>query len=234
MPRVSAGHREDARVARAWAAFAREDAAATAPAGLEARVLLAARAALAERRRAAEERRRHRWIAGTSALAAGHMAAAAWALAVRTPPPGPLAPAPAVAAQGASAPAARAAAPPMTNVEAGRILATPPNALLASRPLFDAADVGVIGVRQVPPARAYHAPMVEPAPYARAQTAAPARDGSEAMPPPVAVAPDDWVSREATPLFDPDTAEPVTAPAPLADQQGGAAPREVPPLPPKP
>jgi hypothetical protein len=177
MPRLITDH-EDARIARAWAAFAREDAAASAPARLEARVLRAARTAIAERRREEAERQRRRWFAGTSAIAAGMLAAAAWHLSVVAPPPVTSLPSPAVATATApaavgstSAPAGRSPAP-MTNVEAGRMLATPPRAPLAARPLFDVADSGVVGVHGVPRARAYHAPIVEPAPYAR--TAAPA------------------------------------------------------------
>jgi hypothetical protein len=237
MPRLIADH-DDARIARAWAAFAREDAASRAPAGLEARVLNAARTAIAERRRAEAERQRRRWIAGASTIAAGSLAAAAWCLSVIAPPPVSGAatpvPVPAAAPAGDAVPAGRAAgappsAAPMTNVEAGRILATPPHALLASRPLFDAADAGVVGIRGVPGARAYHAPIVEPAPYARA--AAPVAPAAAAAPEPlapVAAAPEAWVTREATPLFDPESAEPVAAPAPLANQKTVATPREAP------
>ena len=244
MPRLISDHHEDARIARAWAAFAREDAAARAPAGLEARVLQAARTAIAERRRADAERQRRRWIAGTSAIAASLLAAAAWSLSVRTPPAvadgeaaARAAVPSAVAATPAAAPAPASPAPgaPMTNVEAGRILATPPHALLASRPLFDAADTGVVGIRGVPRARAFHAPIVEAAPYARRQATPASRDAVQPEPPPAQViAPEAWATRETTPLFDPDTVEPVAAPAPLADQKTGTAPREAPPLPPKP
>lgn len=235
---------EDARIARAWAAFAREDTVTSAPVALEARVLQAARSAIAERRRAEAERQRRRWLAGTSTIAASMLAAAAWCLSVLTPPAvtngGAPAPARAAAtpAGTAASTASPASTPPMTNVEAGRILATPPHALLASRPLFDAADTGVISIRNVPRAHAYHAPIVEPVPYARTQGTAPARSGAHpGAAPPAAVtapAPDAWAIRETTPLFDPDTVEPV-APAPLADQKaGGALPRDVPPPQPKP
>jgi hypothetical protein len=236
MPRLITDRQADARIARAWAAFARDDAAARAPAGLEARVLRAARTAIAERRREEAERQRRRWLAGTSSIAAGLVAAAAWFLSVQAPPVA--APAAPQAADVPIATAAAAAVPgpvPMTNVEAGRILATPPHALLASRPLFEAADTGVVAVRGVPRARAWHAPIVEPAPYARTQ---PAPAAGDAAPPdpiaPVAAPPDAWATREATPLFDPDTVEP-TAPAPLAHQKtGGTVPREVPQPQPKP
>jgi hypothetical protein len=243
MPRVISDRQEDARIARAWAAFVRDDAAASAPPALQARVMRAARTAVDQRRRAEAERERHRWIAGTSAIAASLLAAAAWWLSVITPPPvtgdatattTPTAAAPhAPAASAAAAAPARPAAAPMINVEAGRILATPPHALLASRPLFDAAETGVVGVRGVPRARAYHAPVVEPAPYARTE-ATPGRREAAAPEPvaaPIVVAPDAWATRDAVPRFDPDTAEPVAAPAPLADRKPPAAPREIPPPP---
>ena len=241
MPRLITDRHEDARIARAWAAFAREDAATSAPVGLEARVLQAARTAIAERRRAEAERHRRRWIAGTSAIAASMLAAAAWSLSALTPPAvtnvgaNALARTAGTQAHGAASTASRAATAPMTNVEAGRILATPPHALLATRPLFDAADTGVIGIRSVPRAHAFHAPIVEPAPYARTHDAPPARTGAplDAALPVVlpAPAPEAWATRETTPLFDPETVEPV-APAPLADRKTrGALPRETPPKP---
>ena len=72
---------EDVRLGQAWTAFAADDAKASAPAGLEGRVMRAAQAALVEKRRAEAERRRHHWFAGLSALAASVLAATAWWLA---------------------------------------------------------------------------------------------------------------------------------------------------------
>ena len=72
---------DEGRLGQAWAAFAAEDAKASAPASLEARVMRAAQAALIEKQRAEIDRRRHHWLAGLSAIAASVLAASAWWLA---------------------------------------------------------------------------------------------------------------------------------------------------------
>ena len=72
---------DDVRSARAWAAFVADDAAASAPPALEARIMRAAQAALAQKQRDDAERRRRQWIAGCTAIAASLLAAAAWSLA---------------------------------------------------------------------------------------------------------------------------------------------------------
>ena len=83
MPGMTPLRPDDVHSARAWAAFVADDAAAAAPASLEARVLRAAQAALAQKQRADAERTRRRWFAGVSAIAASLLAAAAWSLAPR-------------------------------------------------------------------------------------------------------------------------------------------------------
>ena len=81
MPGMTPLRPDDVHSARAWAAFVADDAAAAAPASLEARVMRAAQAALAQKQRADAERARRRWFAGISAIAASLLAAAAWSLA---------------------------------------------------------------------------------------------------------------------------------------------------------
>lgn len=216
---------DDVHNARAWAAFVADDAAASAPPALEARVLLAAQAALAQRQRSEVDQARRRWFAGLSALAAGLLAAAAWSLA----PPAVLAPpdtaaggrqvetalAPAVPVPDADEPAGRPV--PMTNIEAGRVLASPPHRLLASRPLFDAVEgsgpVGTPGRLRV---KAFGAPPIEPVAAARGYaTATPATAPVTSAGEPLATgpaalagtAPEAWSSRGARPIFDPQSAE---------------------------
>jgi hypothetical protein len=258
MPGMTPLRPDDVHSARAWAAFAADDAAAAAPPSLEARVLRAAQAALAQKQRADAERARRRWFTGISAIAASLLAAAAWSLA-----PGGLTASrdadPADASRGATTPESSAAATtqessaqaadeppgrpvPMTNIEAGRVLGTPP-ARLASRPLFDPLDgVGPVRAPAALRARSFGAAAVEPAAVARSHatpgtTPPPAH---EAATPPVAPgvlagsAPEAWPLR-AKPVFDPDAVE--TAPPPpvyrLEHATPAPPPREDPPAPPK-
>ncbi len=232
MPGMTPLRPDDVHSARAWAAFVAADAATAAPPSLDARVLLAAQAALRQKQRADVEQTRRRWCAGLSALAASLLAAAAWSLAppsAAVPSGAPPAAPAAVAAASRSVsvpypderarpdePAGRPV--PMTNIEAGRVLASPPQRLLASRPLFDPAD----GRRPVstpgrPRARAFGAPVVEPVAAARRPAAsvlraatAPATDAQPLAAAPAAVAgpaPEAWSSRGTRPIFDPDSAE---------------------------
>ena len=95
---------------------------------------------------------------------------------------------------------------PMTNIEAGRVLATPPASLLASRPLFDPADgVGPVRAPGTVRGKSFGAPTVEPtftngrpthsiaAPVAVA--AAPAAPSTPVVAPVAATAPEAWSSR---------------------------------------
>jgi hypothetical protein len=255
MPGMTPLRPDDVHSARAWAAFVADDAMAAAPPSLEARVLRAAQAALAERQRADAERARRRWFAGLSAIAASLLAAAAWSLAPggRTASPG-MAPASAPA----TTPEASAAsttpesslqaiddAPPgrpvpMTNIEAGRVLGTPPPRL-ASRPLFDPTDGG--GPVRAPAAlraRSFGAAVEEPIAVARTRgpgTQSPAHEAAATPGAPGALAgsaPEAWSSR-AKPVFDPDAVE-TTPPPPvyrLEHTQPAAPPHEDPPAPPK-
>ena len=220
---------DDVRGARAWAAFVADDASATAPASLEARVLHAARAAIAQKQRADAERVRRRWFAGLGAMAASLLAAAAWSLAPEdAPTPGTAlaSRAAAAAARTATSPAAVSGhrSPPMTNVEAGRVLATPPQALLASRPLFHALDgAGPIGAPGELPAKSFGAPTVDPVALVRGHGTSPKpphvpagwAEGREQAPAAVAgSAPEAWSSRGDQPVFDPEGSE-VPPPAPV-------------------
>jgi hypothetical protein len=260
MPGMTPIRPDDVHSARAWAAFVTDDKAAAAPPSLEARVLLAAHAALTQKQRVDAERVRRRWFAGVSAIAASLLAAAAWSLAPggMTASRGPSAPRgadapPAVTAPESSAAAAtpESSAPaideppgrpiPMTNIEAGRVLGTPPMRL-ASRPLFHVLDgVGPIGAPGALRAKSFGAPIVEPVAAARTHTtpAASPPPAHEATAPvgPGALAgsaPEAW-SLRAKPVFDPDAVE--TAPPPavyrLDHATPAAAPREDPPAPPK-
>ena len=236
---------DDGRLSQAWAAFAAEDAQASAPARLEKRVRRAVQAALVEQRRAEAERRRHQWLAGLSALAATVLAAAAWWLA-GSRAMSPNAPdivtvaersAP-VAASGTTVRASRrASAPvPMTNVEAGRLLDGAPRTL-AARPLLESADNGLVRVAGVPRAKSFSAPLVVPAPIplraSKTSAPVPQAEDATALPGPLGVAPpagtatapDAWTSRGFNGVFDPASGQ--HPPAPPA-----AKPSEEPPPPP--
>jgi hypothetical protein len=223
------------RLGQAWAAFAAEDAQASAPASLEARVLRAAQAALIEKRRAEAERRRHHWFAGLSALAASVLAATAWwlagsqTMALRDSDAGAAPTAPSasaavestddVVAAGGSGPV------PMTNVEAGRVLQNGPR-MLAARPLLDAADTGLVRAAAVPRAKSFLAPLVVPAAIPLSAANAPAgetpSDEATAEPGPYAVtSPDEkktghevWTSRGFQGVFDPSSGQHAPTPPP--------------------
>jgi hypothetical protein len=257
MPGMTPLRPDDVHSARAWAAFAADDADASAPPSLEARVLRAARAAVAQKQRADAERSRHRWFAGIGAIAASLLAAAAWSLAPAGPtasrtgePSGP--PDTLRAGMSQESPAATnipqstastddepAGRPvPMTNIEAGRVLETPPTRL-ASRPLFDALD-GVAPVRAPGALRAtsFGAAVVEPKALARTHAApnAPSPTHEDAAAPGALAgsAPEAW-SLRSKPVFDPDAVE-TKPPLPVyrLDQATPAAPpREDPPAPPR-
>ena len=259
MPGMTPLRPDDAHSARAWAAFVADDAAAAAPPSLEARVLRAAQAALAQKQRAEAERARRRWFAGISAIAASLLAAAAWSLAPDRLPP-PRAMAPADASRAATTPESSAASTtpessaeaadeppgrpvPMTNIEAGRVLGTPPPARLAARPLFDPLDgVGPVRAPGALRARSFGAAVVEPAAVARARTSpiASPPPAHETVAPPVAAgalagsSQEAWTLR-AKPVFDPEAVE-TAPPLPvyrLDHATPAAAPREDPPAPPK-
>ena len=227
---------DEARFAQAWTAFAADDAKASAPAGLEARVILAAQAALSDQRRSEVERHRHHWLAGLSALAASLLAASAWWLgggqteAPVTPPAAAVVETANAVAVSVSAPAPggrRASAPvPMTNVEAGRVIDGSP-LMLAARPLLDAADNGLVRAAIVPRAKSFLAPVVVAAPIPLRASNTPAGSaqpeeraaspGPLGVAPPAgtATAPDVWTSRGFQGVFDPTSAQhPPTPPAP--------------------
>ncbi|MEO5821098.1 MAG: hypothetical protein ABIT71_11375 [Vicinamibacteraceae bacterium] len=253
---------DDAHSARAWAAFVAADHAASAPPSLEARVLLAAQAALAQKQRAEGEQARRRWFASFSAIAATVLAAAAWSLAPRS-----VGPAPSPTSASSRAVSTTAARPdtgpgaaveaiadepagrpvPMTNIEAGRVLAMPPHALLASRPLFHPEDgTGPIRAPGWLRAKAFGAPVVEPVAIARSHPATPnvvsPAPVTTAGAPPLATspalagtAPEAWSSRGLKPVFDPETGD-IAPPAPvhrLDQAMPATTPREDPPAPPK-
>jgi hypothetical protein len=244
MPRLTPPD-DDPRLGRAWTAFVADDAAARPPAGLEARVLRAAQAARAEQRRTDADRRRHHWMAGVATLAASALAAAAWSL-IPHDAPAPTVAAPTVAAtpQAATPVAAatdgrragRSRPMPMTNVEAGRVLASVPEHALAARPILQPIDA-LVATPGAPRAKSFYAP----APAAKANPVAPqlaqvpaavapdtpAQPG--ALPGPLGVmptrpAPEVWSSRGFQGVFDPaappapgyrlDLATPAPAPVP--------------------
>lgn len=257
MPGVTPLRPDDVRSARAWAAFVADDAAAGAPPSLEARVMRAAQAAMAQQRqeRAEAERAHRHWFGAITAIAASLLAAAAWSLApgglapsrVVAPPDAPRAgatPAPAAATVSSQSSAPMIDEPagrpvPMTNIEAGRVLATPPASLLASRPLFDPADgVGPVRAPGTVRGKSYGAPTVEPAftngrpthsiaaPVAVA--AAPAAPSTTAVAPVAATAPEAWSSRSFKGVFDPQAGEtPALAPIRL-DQTTPTTPTPAP------
>jgi hypothetical protein len=265
MPGVTPLRPDDGRSARAWAAFVADDAASSAPASLEARVMRAAQAALAQQQRDDAERRRRQWFAGLTAIAASLLVAAAWSLtpgglarsgviAPADPPRAEATPAsaavPAPAASSARAVDEPSGRPvPMTNIEAGRVLATPPEALLASRPLFDPAD-GARPVRAPASLRSksFGAPTVEPA-FANgrpthaiaapvAVAVAPPAPLTPAAAPVAATAPEAWSSRSFKGVFDPQASE-TPAPPPIRLDQATPTPAKAPappadpPVPPK-
>jgi hypothetical protein len=134
----------------------------------------------------------------------------------------------------------------MTNVEAGRVLATVPHARLASRPLFDPADgVGPIAAPGRVRAKSFAAPTVEPTFTKKRPTHSIAEPGAPALaaapptasplgPTAVATAPDVWSSRGFNGVFEPETAEtPVPPPVRLDQAAPARTPREDPPAPPK-
>ena len=265
MPGMTPLRPDDVRSARAWAAFVADDASASAPPTLESRVMRAAQAALAQKVRDEAERRRRRLFAGCTALAASLLAAAAWSLTPHGPtaPAAPAAESPIaatpepsregtrhIASRAPTLPESSSSAPqpeepgrplPMTNVEAGRVLATPPRALLASRPLFDPVD----GAEPVDaPARlrakSLAAPTVEPTftngrpkhsvpePAAALASAPPAM-----LAPPTTVSSEVWSSRSFDGVFDPDAGEKRVPPPIRLDHAAPAQrPREDPPAPP--
>jgi hypothetical protein len=255
MPGVTPLRPDDMHSARAWAAFATDDAAATAPQSLEARVMRAAQAALAQKQRDDAERRRRQWFAGLTAIAASLLAAAAWSLAPGSPAArdaaaptgaGTLAAAPPAAPSLAAPTDEPAGRPvPMTNIEAGRVLAHPPHALLASRPLFDPSDGnGPVGTPGRLRAKAFGAPVVEPVAMAKGHAAAPtpSTPPDAIAPLPLATAPaalagtapEVWTSRGTKPIFDPQAAEFAPAePVFRLEQALPVPPREDPPVPPK-
>ena len=237
---------EEGRLGQAWAAFVTEDARTSAPASLEARVMRAAQTALAERRRAEAERRRHHWLAGLSALAAGVLAAAAWWLAgshtvaVNDPDAGTVpieqaATEPSRPTAGDTAIGGRGSRPvPMTNVEAGRVLSGG-GRMLAARPLFDAADGGPVRAATVPRTKSFLAPLVVPAPIPLNAANAPAPhaqpDDATAVPGPYAATspdgkktgPDVWTSRGFQAL-DPTSGQHAPAPPPQNKKEEATPP----------
>lgn len=249
---------DDVHSARAWAAFVADDAAAAAPPSLEARVLRAARAAVAQKQRDDAERARHRWFAGIGAIAASLLAAAAWSLAPggqtasRSGEPG-TAPDTLRAGLASGSPAAaatrQASTPPdendppgrpvpMTNIEAGRVLDTPPGRL-ASRPLFDALDgAGPVHAPGALRATSFGADVVEPKSLARtnATPAAPSPTHENvAAPGALAGTAPEASSLRAKPVFDPETVE-TKPPLPvyrLEQAAPASPPRDDPPAPPR-
>jgi hypothetical protein len=239
MPRViqfphDPGRPDEGHLGQAWAAFAAEDATASAPPELEARVLRAAQAAVIAKRRAEAERRRSHWFAGLSALAASVLAAAAWWLAgshavVRNVPELAAAGTEPTAVTASEAPTSNIGSHvsrpvPMTNVEAGRVLDGGPR-LLAARPLLDGADAGLIRAATVPRARSFSAPTIVPAaiPLSAANAPAPQAgpEGAAADPGPYSVTapdakktgPEAWTSR-GNGVFDPTSGQHAPAPPP--------------------
>jgi hypothetical protein len=252
MPGVTPLRPDDVRQARAWAAFVADDARATAPPALEARVLLAAQAAMASKPRGDLDRQRRRWMAAVSAMAATVLAAAAWWLAPAASQAPRTTSAPATAASAAATHAAPAAATPtdladapgrpmpMTNVEAGRLLATPPDRVLAARPLFDSPGTGPVRIGQLPRGRSFSAPTVEPVgtrlhPTPGQAIVAPAMAGAPIAPaaPSAPTVPETWATRGSQGLFDPETGD-KPAPAPvLLEKAAPLPPKDAPPAPPR-
>ena len=262
---------DDVRSARAWAAFVADDAAASAPPALEARIMRAAQAALAQKQRDDAERRRRQWIAGCTAIAASLLAAAAWSLAPHgstaavTPSALPTATTPASGGGPSSNVPSIAGSTPgawtsgrspsdeepgrpvaMTNVEAGRVLATPPRAPLASRPLFDPADgAGPVDAPARLRARSLAA-TVEPAfangrpkhsipdPAIPALAAAPTAPPGPLAPPAAVTSPEVWSARSFDGVFDPEPGKKAAPPPIRLDHTAPLpTPREDPPPPPK-
>jgi hypothetical protein len=189
---------EDARDAQAWSAFAAEDAAARAPAALEARVMRAAQRAVAERRRAEIDCRRRLWLGAAAAIAAGLVAAAGWSLAPRaTPVPHAAAAAPPAAVTPAPSivPVAKGGRGrvPMTNVEAGRVLGPVPPPALVTRSLFDLVAESAVRAPIAPRPRSFgsepSAPALTEAQIADAAPPAPVPEMTPGLHPPVVPAP---------------------------------------------
>ncbi len=221
MPGMTPLRPDDVHSARAWAAFVADDAAAAAPPSLEARVLRAAQAALAQKQRADAERRtpsmvrRHQRDRGEPPRGRRVVARARRADRVarhgrrRTASRAATTPESSAASRRRS----RARKPideppgrpvPMTNIEAGRVLGTPPPARLASRPLFDPLDgVGPVRAPGALRAKSFGAAVVEPVAVARTHAApiAPPPPAHEAAAPPVVpgalagAAPEAWSLR---------------------------------------
>jgi hypothetical protein len=252
MPGMTPLRPDDVRSARAWAAFVADDAAANAPPSLEVRIMRAAQAALAQKQRDDAERRRRQWFAGCTALAASLLAAAAWSLAPHGPttaaaitPDSPSATTPESSSVGASdeAPGRPVA---MTNVEAGRVLVSPPRRLLASRPLFDPADgAGPVDAPARLRAKSLFAPAVEPVfangrpKHSIPEATTPALAAAPPLTPgplaPAAAAPPQvWSSRSFDGVFDPEAGKKPVPPPILLDQATPKpVPREDPPAPPR-
>jgi Meckel syndrome type 1 protein len=272
MPGMTPLRRDEVRSARAWAAFVADDATATPRPSLEARVLRAAHAAMAQKQRDDAERRRRQWFAGCTALAASVLAASAWSLAPHGPitaaattPDSPTATRPEssvvrshdTGSIGATSPESSTPSTPelgeapgrpvaMTNVEAGRVLASPPRRLLASRPLFDPADgASPVDAPARLRAKSFGAPTVEPAftngrpkhsipdPTTPALAAAPPLPRSALAPAVAATSSEVWSSRSFDGVFDPEAGKkPVPPPIRLDQAAPKPAPREDPPAPP--
>jgi hypothetical protein len=133
---------------------------------------------------------------------------------------------------------------PMTNVEAGRVLGTPPR-LLASRPIFDPMDgASPIAAPGQLRARSFSAPTVEPTfAHGRPTHSIPATSApvpALAAAPVVTPSPLDptagpqvWSSRGFDGVFDPESKDkPFPPPIRLDQAAPGATPREDPPAPP--
>jgi hypothetical protein len=134
----------------------------------------------------------------------------------------------------------------MTNVEAGRLLATPPQRLLAARPLFDSPGAGPLRLAGVPRGKSFSAPTVElvgsrpQAMPGHAVSGPPVLAAAPVVPPAPqpATAPEAWTARGLRNVFDPAAGEPTdadkAAPAPvLLEHAAPVPPKDAPPAPPK-
>ena len=260
MPGVTPLRPDDVQSARAWAAFVAEDAGASAPPSLEARVLRAAHAAIAQKRRDEAERKRRQWFCGIPR----------WRRVCSRRRPGRWGHGPRrrrhgrrddsgvgggthrdnVGAAGTddSGVDGRPQRPlPMTNVEAGRVLATPrrpgsqpaPCSMRSTEPVPCTPRAGRGRSPSAPrPSSPWRSPV-----DTRRRLARPHAPPGSAEPVPLATAPaalagtapEAWSSRGAKPVFDPETAE-IAPPPPVhrLDQATPVPPpREDPPAPPK-
>ena len=123
----------------------------------------------------------------------------------------------------------------MTNVEAGRVLASGPR-MLASRPLLDGADTGLVRAAAVPRAKSFTAPLVVPAAIPLSASNAPAAqaqsDEADAEPSPYGVtSPDEkkrghevWTSRGFQGVFDPSSGQHAPAPPPQKKKEDATPP----------